>query len=131
MAKLQLTTDEAQAILRALSYYQLNGPNPMDQEQYAQLAAYIDEEEEKMIPTVMGLPPKEDLSDDGIEFLDKWRNPYIAYYIEGEELPYSIFESLGEDAGSDDDPEFECETYEELQQWMKELEDTGVMPNNN
>ena len=118
MAKLQITTEEAYSILRALSLNQITGKHPMNQELYGRLSCYIQEENDRVITCIHGLPTKAQLTEEGIEFLDRYRNPYIGYYNAGEDKPYSIFESLGEDAGSDDDPIWEFATYEEMEkQW--------------
>ena len=118
MPKLQITTAEAELILDSL-----RGEGNT-------LFNYIAGEMEGKIPTIHGLPTKEYLADrsagdDGVECLDKWRNPYIVYHTEEE--GYCIFESLGEDAGSDDDPIKEFDTYEEMQAWWEQYNIDGII----
>lgn len=104
--KITITSDEAIAILRYVPI--------------TNLRQHIREIMQIHKPTIEGLPSEELLKEseeDGIIFLDQKRTEWVALYDKTAKKPFVIYESLGEDAGSDDDPTFECKTYEELHAW--------------
>ena len=119
--RINLTTEEAKIIVDLLK-----SSHPL-QARHHNLIEHIESQYIKtmFVDTLPGLPTEEQFKEaatnvNSILFLANPkifnRKEFVGHF--GEE-GYSVFESLGDDAGSDDDPLVEFETYEELAQWWE------------